>query len=462
MKNPNRILWRIVIGILLGLSTPAIAQPQSPLPLDELQQFTTVLDAIKHNYVEPVADHTLIAEAINGMLKGLDPHSVYLDNAAYQALQINTQGAFGGIGIEAAIEDNCLKVISTIENTPAAKAGIRPGDLILKIGQQFTQTLSLDDAMRLLHGKPNTPIRLTLARKGTTRPIILTLKRAVIKVPSVRSKMLAPGYALIHITQFQPQTAPDLVHHLTRLDNATPLKGIVLDLRNNPGGLLYSAIGVTSAFLPANVLVVSTDGRLEDAKRKYFSIPEHYAHSTQSHQNDFMRTLPVRAKTVPIVVLVNAASASAAEIVAGALQDHQRATLMGTQTFGKGSVQTIFPLSNTTAIKLTTARYFTPSGRSIQATGIVPDLWVADTAENTASEFKIREVDLDKHLKNLEEKEENPMRSNTMIPNTPDRAAHMKYKPVEFGSAEDYPLQQALKQLKGLSITPTNMETLIQ
>ena len=352
-KNYGLIALGAVAGILISLNFQAIAERRPSLPIEELRAFTEVFGAIKTNYVEPVEDKKLINEAINGMLSGLDPHSAYLDAEAFRELQVGTQGQFGGLGIEVGMEDGFVKVVSPIEDTPAFRAGIKPGDLIIRLDDTPVKGMALNDAVKRMRGKPNTQITLTISRKGEPAPIVVTLTRAVIRVQSVKSKMLEPGYGWVRVSQFQESTTENLVKHMANLYKQGQLKGLVLDLRNDPGGLLYGAVAISSAFLPDKVLVVSTDGRTEDAKKKFYASPEDYLRGSR---DDVLKGLPALAKSVPMVVLVNGGSASASEIVAGALQDHKRATVIGTQTFGKGSVQTIMPLGNSTAIKLTTER----------------------------------------------------------------------------------------------------------
>lgn len=438
----------VVAGILLSLNFQAVADraTRSPLPIAELRAFTEVFGAIKSNYVEPVEDKRLITEAINGMLSGLDPHSAYLDADAFKDLQVSTHGQFGGLGIEVGMEDGFVKVISPIEDTPAFRAGIRPGDLIIKLDDTPVKGMTLQDAVKRMRGKPNTAIVLTIARKGESQPIVVSLTRAVIKVQSVKSKFIEPGYAWVRISQFQEGTAEGLVKHLDGLFKQGPVKGLVLDLRNDPGGLLYGAVAVSAAFLPSKVLVVSTDGRAEDTRRKYVASVDDYA--ARGGRDDALRNLPAAVKTVPMVVLVNGGSASASEIVAGALQDHKRATLIGTQTFGKGSVQTIMPLGNHTAIKLTTARYYTPSGRSIQAKGITPDIIVEEPG--TAPLLRVREADLQRHLTNGEEKEADKTAAPRAHPTTPGATTDTPQRaPLELGSKDDFQLIQAISHLKG-------------
>jgi len=444
-RNFGLIGLGVVAGILVSLNFQAIADRsvRTPLPVEELRAFTEVFGAIKLNYVEPVEDKKLINEAINGMLAGLDPHSAYLDAEAFRELQVGTQGQFGGLGIEVGMEDGFVKVVSPIEDTPAFRAGIKPGDLIIRLDDTPVKGMALNDAVKRMRGKPNTQITLTISRKGEAQPIVVTLTRAIIRVQSVKSKMVEPGYGWVRVSQFQESTTENLVKHVDNLYKQGQLKGLVLDLRNDPGGLLYGAVAISSAFLPDKVLVVSTDGRTEDAKKKFHASPQDYLRGSR---DDVLKGLPAAAKTVPMVVLVNGGSASASEIVAGALQDHKRATVIGTQTFGKGSVQTIMPLGNATAIKLTTARYYTPSGRSIQAKGITPDIIIEEPG--ASAESRLREVDLDRHLSNDREKQAAEKKAGTRVkpPATPPGELP---KPLEMGSKEDFQLQQALNFLKG-------------
>jgi carboxyl-terminal processing protease len=467
LRNLGLIALGAVAGVLVSLNFQAVADraTRTTLPIEELRAFTEVFGAIKTNYVEPVEDKRLITEAINGMLTGLDPHSAYLDQEAFKELQVGTQGQFGGLGIEVGMEDGFVKVISPIEDTPAFKAGIKPNDLIIKLDDTPVKGLSLNDAVKRMRGKPNTTITLTISRKGESAPIVVTLTRAVIRVQSVKSKVIEPGYGWVRVSQFQEATAEHLVKHLQQMFKENPgLKGLVLDLRNDPGGLLHGAVAISSAFLPSKTLVVSTDGRADDAKKKFYASPEDYARGSRGE--DVLRALPQAVKTIPMVVLVNGGSASASEIVAGALQDHKRATVIGTQTFGKGSVQTIMPLGNNTAIKLTTARYYTPGGRSIQALGIKPDIVVEDPSDTIT---RVREADLTRHLNNGqskadekkpdEKKADEKKETSTapkVKPQPPVSPADMK--PVELGSKEDFQLQQAIAHLKGepvKAVSPT-------
>ena len=449
----------LIAGILVSLHFSAVADKdtETTLPIEELRAFSEVFGRIKSDYVEPVSDKKLITEAINGMLTGLDPHSAYLDADSFKELQVGTQGEFGGLGIEVGMEDGLIKVVSPIEDTPAFQAGIKSGDLIFKLDDTLVKGLTLNEAVKRMRGKPGSKITLTVLRKNEAHQLTFTLTRAVIKVQSVKSKLVEPGYAFIRITQFQDHTGENLATALENLSKQSEggLKGLVLDLRNDPGGLLNSAVGVSAAFLPRDALVVYTEGRNADAKMRLTASPENYARG-HNEKADYLKDLPPAIKDVPMIVLVNGGSASASEIVAGALQDHKRAIIMGTQTFGKGSVQTILPLGNNTAIKLTTARYFTPNGRSIQAKGIVPDIAVEDPL---AGPFRIsmREADLERHLANNHEPEEKaagekhaaPAKAPAAKPKEDETA---KPEVTEFGSKNDYQLGQALNVLKGMNI----------
>ena len=458
-----------ILGIMISLNFSAVAQRDNPgpLPVEELRAFTEVFGRVKSDYVEPVEDKKLINEAINGMLSGLDPHSSYLDAEAFKELQVGTQGEFGGLGIEVGMEDGFVKVISPIEDTPAYSAGIKSGDLIIKLDDASVKGMSLNDAVKRMRGKPNTSITLTVVRKGETKPLTFTLNRAVIKIQSVKSKLVEPGFGYFRVTQFQEHTAETLAKAIEKAikENNGPLRGLILDLRNDPGGLLNGAVAVSAMFLPQNSLVVYTDGRTEDSKMRLTASPEHYLRGNL--RDDYVRKLPPDIKTVPMVVLVNGGSASASEIVAGALQDHKRAIVLGTQTFGKGSVQTILPLGNNTAIKLTTARYYTPNGRSIQAKGITPDIVAEDPASAEAT-LRLREADLERHLSNDKEKDADPkaepsqakpettpepkVKPDSKPKNGDEKEKSEQVAPKEFGSKDDYQLNQALNLLKGLQV----------
>jgi len=461
LQKTGLLIAGLLAGIAISLNFPANADKGAPpaasaLPIEELRSFADVYGAIKQGYVEPIDDKKLITYAISGMLANLDPHSTYLDAEELKDLQVSTQGEFGGLGLEVGMEDGLVKVVSPIEDTPAYKAGLKPGDLIIKLDDTLVKGMTLSDAVKKMRGKPKTQIRLTVLRKGENKPLEITVTREIIKVQSVKSKALENGYGYLRITQFQEETNADLVKHLEKLmkQEKDGLKGLVLDLRNDPGGLLTSAVGVSAAFLPPKVLVTSTDGRTEDAKHRFTASPEDYQ---RGRKDDVMKNLPALAKTVPMVVLVNGGSASASEIVAGALQDHKRAIIMGTQTFGKGSVQTVIPLSSNTAIKLTTARYYTPSGSSIQAKGITPDIIVEETANGEPRGNFLREADLERHLVNDKDNsadlkpEAKPKAKGDKKGKSDDDEDDAR-APIEFASKDDYQLSQAVNLLKALQI----------
>lgn len=446
----------IVLGVLVSLNFSALADklaaPQ--LPIDDLRVFAEVFGKVKSDYVEPVEDKKLINEALSGMLTGLDPHSTFMDADAYKDLQAGTQGEFGGLGIEVAMEEGLVKVVTPIEDSPAYKAGLKSGDLIMKLDDTQVRGLTLNDAVKKMRGTPDTKITLTVLRKNEPKPLTFTLTRAIIKSQSVKNKYIDKDYGYVRITQFQERTGEDLAKMLKNMreQNKGPFKGLVLDLRNNPGGLLDAAVGVSAAFLPKDKLVVYTEGRVADSKMRLSSTPQDYARRGKS---DYLKDVPDEYKKIPMVVLVNSGSASASEIVAGALQDHKRATILGTQSFGKGSVQTILPMNNGSAIKLTTARYFTPNGRSIQAKGIVPDVVVEDGSDPSNA---LHEADLGKHLSNPTEKEEAVKKAaeDAAKAAAKEKASEKKFAepkgPIEPASADDFQFQQALNQLKGLPV----------
>ncbi|SHL20384.1 S41 family peptidase [Phytopseudomonas punonensis] len=401
---------------------PAADQKAAPLPLDELRTFAEVMDRIKAAYVEPVTDKELLENAIKGMLSNLDPHSAYLDPKAFAELQESTSGEFGGLGIEVGTEDGFIKVVSPIDDTPASKAGIHPGDLIVKIDGKPTKGQSMMEAVESMRGKAGSKIVLTLVREGG-KPFDVELTRAVIKVTSVRSQMIDPGYGYIRVTQFQVNTGEEVGKALNKLrkENGKKLSGLVLDLRNNPGGVLQSAVEVADHFLKQG-LIVYTKGRIPNSELRFSADPLD------------------ASEGVPLVVLINGGSASASEIVAGALQDHKRGIVMGTDSFGKGSVQTVLPLNNDRALKITTALYFTPNGRSIQAQGIVPDVEVARAKLTRESDDpSLKEADLQGHLGNGNGGADRPTQS---APGKPARPQD-----------DDYQLSQALNLLKGLNVT---------
>ncbi|MBI5783302.1 MAG: S41 family peptidase [Gammaproteobacteria bacterium] len=441
MKLATRYILVLFLGMFVGaaiiLDMGVLAEREpgkeaaAPLPLDELRTFTEVFSRIKADYVEPVEDKKLLEDAVQGMLAGLDPHSAYLDSESFRDMRVETEGQFGGLGIEVTMENGFVKVVSPIEDTPAARAGVKPGDLVIRLDDKAVKGMTLTEAVRVMRGKPGTDIMLTIVREGASKPLKLTLTRAIIKIQSVKSRMIEPGFGYVRITQFQAGTEKGLAEVIKKLeaDNKGPLRGMVLDLRNNPGGVLNAAVGVSDTFLDKG-LIVYTEGRVADSRMKLSATP-----------GDLLNG-------APIVVLINGGSASASEIVAGALQDHKRAVIMGTKSFGKGSVQTIIPVSNGAALKITTARYFTPNGRSIQASGIVPDI-VTEEAKLTKSEAgeRLREADLARHLENGDE-----MAKPKDEPKKEDKKDDKKKDETgKAPAAEDYQLQEALNLLKGIS-----------
>ncbi|MEK0434752.1 MAG: hypothetical protein RL369_801 [Pseudomonadota bacterium] len=454
LKNIGLVGLGLIAGIAGSMQFDAMAQrnANSPLPIEELRTLADVFGLIKTDYVEPVEDKKLLTEAISGMVSSLDPHSAFLDKKAFKELREGTQGKFVGLGIEVGMEDGYVKVISPIEDSPAYKAGLKAGDLITRLDSTPVKGMTLDEAVKRMRGEPNTKITLTVARKEEDKPLLITIVRQEIKVQSVKGKMIEPGFGWIRVSQFQEPTVEDLAKKINQLYQQDPaIKGLVLDLRNDPGGVLPGAIGVSAAFLPKDVPVVSTNGQLPDSKATYYARREFYG--TRAGTDPLAR-LPEAVKKVKMVVLVNSGSASASEIVAGALQDYKRAAIMGTQTFGKGSVQTIRQLSADTAVKLTTARYYTPNGRAIQAKGIVPDLLVDEYADGDGMNgLRLREADLQKHLSNDKDKEAD---KGAIVDELEEAkrlsALEKKRKPLEFGSKDDFQLAQALNHLKGLPV----------
>lgn len=436
MKNGQFMRYALILllGIFVGVGftleravhaeRSTAKQAEQPLPIDELRTFTEVFSRIKADYVEPVDDKKLLRDAIQGMLAGLDPHSSFLDPEGFKELRVGTEGEFGGLGIEVTMEDGFVKVVSPIEDTPAARAGLKTGDLIIRLDNKAVKGMSLNEAVKQMRGKPGSDIVLTVVRDGQPKPLTFTLTRAVIKVQSVKHRMLENGFGYVRIAQFQANTGDGLKDALAKLklQNKNNLTGLVLDLRNNPGGVLNAAVAVSDAFLSSG-LIVYTEGRVADAELKFSATPADLINGA------------------PMVVLVNGGSASASEIVAGALQDHKRAVIMGTKTFGKGSVQTILPMSGNAALKITTARYYTPSGRSIQATGILPDVVTEEakvTKREKGAEDPLKEADLPGHI---EGKSKNKSGKKKETPS------------VKLdGTGEDYQLQEALNLLKGISI----------
>ena len=462
MGQKIKIAGWVSVGVIAGALTTVSLQTvargaMSPLPLEEIQQLSAVFGLVKTDYVEPVDDKKLITDAISGMVSSLDPHSQYFDKKSYKEFKEGTTGRFVGVGIEITMEDGLIKVVSPIEGSPAYRAGLKSGDLITKIDDTAVKGLSLNDAVKRMRGEPDTKVRLTIFRKDENRSFPVTITREEIKTQSVKGKIVEPGYAWIRLSQFQERTVHDFVRKVDDLYKQDPkLKGLVLDLRNDPGGLLNAAVAVSAAFLPPNVTVVSTKGQLPESNLVYKASPEFYA---SRGLGDPLKSLPEALKTVPMVVLVNEGSASASEIVSGALQDHKRAVVMGRQTFGKGSVQTVLPLDNGDSVKLTTARYYTPSGKSIQAKGIVPNVMVDETAEGDLfASLTMREADLEKHLSSgqgAEVRDEALEKARETARKRLEEEAQKKAKAPqipEFGSDKDFQLQQALNELKGLPV----------
>ena len=455
------ILSGAVIGILISINLPVFADKvkSTNLPIEDLRTFAEVFGKIKSDYVEEIDDKTLINEALSGMLSGLDPHSSFLDIDQTKDLQQGTSGEFGGLGIEVGMEDGFVLVISPIEDTPAYKAGLKSGDLIMKLDSTAVKGLSLNEAVKLMRGKPGSTITLQVLRKGVNAPFDLKVTRAQIKTKSIKAKLIEPNYAYIRVTQFQEKTGEDLAKSLKKLraENKFAFNGIILDMRNNPGGLLNSSVAVSAAFLKEGDLVVYTEGRAPDSKMNLTTSPENFVRNNPE-KNNFLKDLPEDIKDTPMVVLINNGSASASEIVAGALQDHKRALIVGTRSFGKGSVQSIMPMNNGTAIKLTTARYFTPNGRSIQGKGIVPDIVV----EDGLSAIAVRESDLNNILSNPEDDEkklkdapEKPAKVKS-VPTSDGQEALRNFKPIKLGGKDDKQFLEALNILKGIDLYQKN------
>jgi len=432
LRTPIALALGVALGTGVSLTYGVLADKskQENLPLRDMQTFVEILNRVKSDYVEPVTDDALLEDAMRGMLAGLDPHSSYLNKEEFAEINVQTSGRFGGLGIEVQAFNGFVRVIAPIDDTPAARAGIQTGDLIVKIDETPVKGLTLTEAVKRMRGEPGTTIVLTVLREGAADPLTFEMKRDIISVSSVRSRMLEPGIAYLRVTTFSSSTGKGLADEFRKLREAAPdgkLKGMVLDLRNNPGGVLNAAVEVTDAFLDKGT-IVSIKGRINDANREYNATP-----------GDLL-------DGKPLVVLVNGGSASASEIVAGALQDHKRGLLVGAKTFGKGSVQTILPLQNDSAIKLTTARYYTPSGRSIQAEGIGPDIAIrpvkVSKADGTPADG-ISEADLGGRLDGVPRPDETPEQVE----------ARKKESEAQQQLAEtDYPLYEALNLLKGMII----------
>ncbi len=454
LKNSGLVTFGVVAGVAISMQFSALASKpiDQGMPIEELRQLTDVYGLIKTDYVEKVEDKKLLTDAISGMVAALDPHSAYLDKKAYRDLREGTQGKFVGLGIEIAqSEEGYIRIITPIEDSPAYRAGIKAGDLITRIDSYAIQGQPIDEAVKRMRGEPNSRVTLTVVRKDVAAPMSFTIMRQEIIQKSVKGKIVEPGYAWLRISQFQEPTLDDMAAKIAALYKQDPnLKGLVLDLRNDPGGLLQGAVGVSAAFLPRDAEIVSIKGQQADSKQSHYGRPEFYALRDEA---DALARLPAAIKHIPMAVLVNTGSASASEIVAGALQDYKRATIMGSQTFGKGSVQTIRPLGGDTAVKLTTARYYTPKGRSIQARGIVPDLMVDENADGDGlNSLRMREADLEKHLSNDRDAENAKNPRDEVEEQMRIVAAERKRKPLEYGSADDFQLAQALNHLKGLPV----------
>lgn len=454
LKVAGWVALGAVAGAMTTMQLQANARSSlSPLPLEELQQLAAVFGMVKSDYVEPVDEKKLINDAISGLVSGLDPHSQFFDKKSFKEFREGTTGKFVGVGIEIGMEEGLVKIVSPIEGSPAFRAGLKSGDLISKIDDTFVKGLGLDQAVKKMRGDPGTKVSLTIYRKNENRSFPITITREEIRVQSVRGKIIEPGYAWLRVSQFQDRTVDDFAKKLEELYKLDPnIKGLVLDLRNDPGGLLEGAVAISSAFLAKDLEVVSTNGQIAESKASFKASPDYYL---RRGGTDPLKKLPAALKNVPMIVLVNEGSASASEIVAGALQDHRRATIMGAQTFGKGSVQTVRQLSPETALKITTARYYTPNGRSIQSKGIVPDVLIDETAEgNVFAALRLREADLEKHLNNGEEKKDEAREKARDEARAKLEAEYAKKneppKPLpDFGSAEDFPLAQAINQLRG-------------
>lgn len=455
MLLKSKSLFIVALMSVLSTSAYSATESMNNFPREQLRKFSEVYSVIKDNYVEDIDDNKLFNDAIAGALAGLDPHSTYLDYEGLKDFGIATGGEFGGLGLEVGMEDGLVKVVSPIEDTPAYRAGIRSGDLIVQLDGVPVKGLSISDAIKKMRGKPDTQIKLSISRKGESGLVDITLTRAIIKNPSVKFKLTDTGYPYVRITQFQEHTGQDLAKALMTIHEKTegPIKGLVLDLRNNPGGLVTSAVSVSAAFLKKDSLVVYSDGRTADSKMRLFANPRNYIGPDPA--DDYLKDLPADFKTIPMVVLVNAGSASAAEIVSGALQDHHRATVLGTQSFGKGTIQTLLPLSNGSAVKLTVARYFTPSGRSIQAKGITPDLIVEDPAITPEEDAKLRrEANLANHLANPKDSEASAKvpANVAVVEKSEPKTQFADQNQFEAGTDKDFQYTQAINVLKGVAI----------
>jgi carboxyl-terminal processing protease len=445
-----RFLQILLITSVFCLSSYTYAVETDEIPPEVVRKFAEVYLAVKSEYVDPVDEEKFIKDALVAAVAGLDPHSSYLDYEGLKDFGIATGGEFGGVGIEVTMEKEELKIVSPIEDTPAYKAGLKTGDIITEINQQTVKGMQLGDAIKKIRGEAGTFVELTVSRKPDTANLHFKLARSIIKNPSVKYKLTNLEYPYLRVTQFQEHTGEDLAKALVDIDDKTnhQMKGLVLDLRNNPGGMVTSSVAVASAFLPKDKLIVYSDGKTHDAKMRLFANPKNYVGSDP--KDDYMRIVPAKFKSIPMVVLVNGGSASASEIVAGAIQDHQRAKILGTQSFGKGTIQTLFPLSDGSAIKITVARYYTPSGRSIQAKGITPDLIVEETKDGVPEkDNQIREANLPNHLdvKGLDKDARKPM-ANVENLATAEQKQYADKAPAELGTENDYQYMQAISYLQ--------------
>lgn len=488
MKPISKFVMGIMFGAIATLGIYSFADDSiassshenisSSIPVDEINNFAKVYALTKNYYVESVPDTKLMKGAINGMLTNLDPHSGYLDAKDFKDLTEMTNGSFAGLGIEVSREkDDAVKVVAPIDGTPAYYAGIKSGDYIVKIDGQLVSDMTLDKAIQKMRGKAGTKVTITISRKNELQPINITITRAIIKIESIKSTMLNKDYGYIRITNFQADTVNGLVNALNNLYKTNPhLKGLVLDLRDDPGGLLQSAVGVVSSFVPKDSLVVYTRGRIENSDHKFYASFKDYA--LDDDKTDLVAKVPALFKTIPLVVLVNQGTASASEIVSGALQDYKRAKIIGTKTFGKGSVQTVIPLSEDTAVKLTTALYFTPKGRSIQAEGIKPDIIVRSEYNDLNDSWDLSEASLDHHLSNptsivvSKDKNNTPIISPPQITTQAQLKATLKRKlaltpkveqqgVAHIDLANDFQLKWALNILEGVPLpkqTTTKIE----
>ena len=459
-KQSALVAAGVLAGVALSMQFSSLAQKPvaEGMPIEELQQLARVYEVIKSDYVEEVDDRQLLMDAMGAMVASLDPHSAYLDPRAYRDLREGAEGRFVGLGVEISISDEgYLHIISPIEDSPAARAGIMAADLITRIDGASVKEMGVEQSIKKMRGEPDTRVTLTILRKGAPAALAVTVTRQQIIQKSVKAGMVEPGYAWLRISQFQEPTLDDMATSIKLLYKQDPkLKGLVLDLRNDPGGILQSAVGVAAAFLPADAEIVSTSGQRADSKERFYGNPGGYSLG----DGDALAGLPAALKTVPLVVLVNTGSASASEVVAGALQDYNRAAILGSITFGKGSVQTVLAMTPTTAVKLTTARYYTPKGRSIQARGIVPDYLVDAYLDGDGlNGLRVREADLEKHLSNDRSEEVRASANDELEERMRIFAAERTRKPLDFGSRDDFQLQQALRHLKGMPLTLSKAST---